>query len=89
MCSSDLDDILEVFTDMGFALWNHHLGALDVDAALASFREHLGGELALSLITAPGSRVEVDRVDAGLMRRAIDRLGQFAAGVGRERACQR
>ncbi|WP_243438469.1 3-dehydroquinate synthase [Fundidesulfovibrio soli] len=89
LAEADLDDILEVLTDMGFALWSPHLDALDVDAALASFREHLGGELALSLITAPGSRVEVDRVDAGLMRRAIARLGQYAAGLGRERACRR
>jgi len=67
----DLKRILTLLPGLGFALWHPALESLDLAAAMESFREHLGGQLFLSLIVGIGSRVEVNKVDFGLMRLAV------------------
>lgn len=66
----DLERILDILPGLGFSPWHEGLDGLDMEAALESFREHLGGRLFLSLLTGIGARVEVNSVDFGLMRRA-------------------
>ena len=41
---------------------------------LQEFREHLGGKLTITLVTEPGSSIEVNEIDAATMVRAIDEL---------------
>ena len=41
---------------------------------LQEFREHLGGKLTITLVTEPGSSIEVNEIDAETMMRAIDEL---------------
>lgn len=71
---ADLGRILTVLEDMGFALWHPSLDGLDVSTAVEAFREHLGGELSLSLIQGLGSRIEVDSVDLPRMAQAMENL---------------
>jgi 3-dehydroquinate synthase len=53
-------------------------GDLRVLAGLAEFREHLGGELTVTLLQAIGEGFEVHRMDEALIRRAVLRLRQRA-----------
>jgi 3-dehydroquinate synthase len=53
-------------------------GRLRVLAGLTEFREHLGGELTITLIRSPGSSVEVHEMDESLILRAIGSLRERA-----------
>jgi 3-dehydroquinate synthase len=67
----DVRRVLAILSGLGFSLWHPALESLDLAAALEAFREHLGGQLFLSLITGIGSRIEVNEVDFRLMGSAI------------------
>jgi 3-dehydroquinate synthase len=54
------------------------LGRRAVLAGLEDFREHLGGQLTVTLPRSIGRRVEVHHVDAGDVDRAVDRLRRLA-----------
>lgn len=62
---------------LGFRLWDEALratttsGRLAVLAGLAEFREHLGGELTITLLAGIGRGVEVNHMDTGLVGEAI------------------
>jgi 3-dehydroquinate synthase len=43
-------------------------------AGLEEFREHLGGELCVTLLGAIGTGVEVDRIDPAMVEAAIEWL---------------
>jgi 3-dehydroquinate synthase len=45
---------------------------------LEEFREHLGGELTVTLLAEIGRGVEVHEIDAGLMRKSILELARRA-----------
>ena len=66
--------VLALLGALGLAVWHPALDALDMEAAVASFREHLGGRLHLSLLDGIGRRVEVHDVDFALMAAARERL---------------
>lgn len=65
---------------LGFALWHPALDLRDAQGerlvmrGIAEFREHLGGELSLTLLAGLGRGVEVDAVDPAAMARAIEDL---------------
>jgi 3-dehydroquinate synthase len=65
---------------LGLRIWHHALARrLDGDrlavlVGLEEFREHLGGELCVTLLSAIGTGVEVDRIDPALVEAAIDWL---------------
>jgi len=80
MPENDLNDVIEVLSDLGFSLWHPALDSLDVGSALEAFRQHLGGRLLISLIAGPGARLEVDGLDAGVMGRARDWLAATQGG---------
>lgn len=82
LTASELEQILDLMTTLGFDLYVPELDA-HIDKpddsrclfqGLDSFREHLGGELTIMLLDAIGDGVEVHSVDRGLYRDAIDRL---------------
>lgn len=66
----------------GFKLWHPALetrnstGKLDVIQGLTDFREHLGGELTITLLTALGTGIEVHKMDTDLVAEAIQWLKQ-------------
>jgi 3-dehydroquinate synthase len=69
---------------LGFRLWHPALDGKTADGrhaildGLREFREHLGGELTITLLSGIGTAVEVHEIDEALMLRAI--------GVLKERA---
>jgi len=70
----ELRQILTLLADLGLPSHHPALAALDIETALGEFREHLGGELAITLLTGIGSKKEVDRIDTVLMRRCVEEL---------------
>ncbi len=62
---------------LGFRLWHSALEKTEADggravlAGLQEFREHLGGELTITLLDAVGVGVEVNEMDAALIDRSI------------------
>ena len=74
--------VLSLLTSLGFQLFAKEL--LDVDASgallvlrgLEEFREHLGGELTVTLLKGIGLGVEVHEIQPALMIESIDELRQ-------------
>ena len=77
---ADCDRILQLIGHAGFHLWHDELTAPGPDGipgilrGLEDFREHLGGELTITLVTSPGSAVEVHEMDSALVLAAIEEL---------------
>lgn len=61
-------------------------GRLSVLEGLSEFREHLGGELTVSLLRAPGQPVDVHSMDVARVARCIHWLTAQAAAPERARA---
>ena len=65
---------------LGFPLWHDALdlrdpdGSLRVLQGLAEFREHLGGDLTVTLLAGIGCGVEVNAIDTSIVMRCIDWL---------------
>lgn len=70
----ELHLILDTLQDIGFVLAHTALESIDVDGALQAFREHLGGELTITLLEGIGKKVDVHDVDRPLMRQCIRTL---------------
>lgn len=76
----DRDRILALIEGVGFTLWADELlladasGQLRVLQGLEEFREHLGGELCITLVTAVGEAHEVHEMDATLVVEALQWL---------------
>ena len=80
LCSEDVpQQTIDVLRALGLAVWNDALRRSDrVLEGLEEFREHLGGELTVTMLTAIGAGREVHEVDGADVRAAIDRLRAFA-----------
>jgi 3-dehydroquinate synthase len=69
---------------LGFKLWHEKLrqrnssGQLSLLKGLADFREHLGGELTITLLAGIGRGVEVHEIDEAVVRSCIEWLEQRA-----------
>jgi len=67
---------------LGFKLWNDHLetrnasGRLAVLQGLTEFREHLGGELTITLLSAIGKGIEVHEINDTWVTESIAWLKQ-------------
>ncbi|HZA51614.1 MAG TPA: 3-dehydroquinate synthase [Myxococcaceae bacterium] len=76
----DLEPILGTLSRLGLPLWDEVLerrgahGELLVLAGLAEFREHLGGDLTLTLLRRIGQGVEANEVSPHLVARALEDL---------------
>lgn len=85
LAAADCERILALIQRAGFTLWHETLEAREssgqraVLRGLEDFREHLGGELTITLITAPGRAIEVHEMDHTLVERAIAELRSRAA----------
>jgi 3-dehydroquinate synthase len=60
--------------NLGFSLWDDALDSTELMAGVEEFREHMGGELTVILLRAPGVPVEVHAIDANVVRACIDDL---------------
>ena len=80
LTAEDRDRIIALMEQVGFTLWADELmtagpsGQLEVLRGLEEFREHLGGELCITLVTAPGEAREVHQMDDALVRQALEWL---------------
>ena len=80
------EQVARLLERFGFRLWHDKLrerdaaGRLALLRGLADFREHLGGELTVTLLSELGQGVEVNEMDEGLVAAAIDWLEQRRSG---------
>jgi 3-dehydroquinate synthase len=76
----DVARICALLERLGFGLWHATLewrdeaGRLRAMEGLAEFREHLGGELVVTMLEGIGRSRDVRHVDETLVARAIDWL---------------
>ncbi len=70
----DLRTILSLLAQLGLPLWHSSLARLDLEGALGAFQEHLGGDLAITLLTGIGSKKEVNYIDSAIMRECLEKL---------------
>jgi 3-dehydroquinate synthase len=77
---ADAERVLALLEALGFRLWDPGLDAVDADGrprvltGIAEFREHLGGELSITLLRGVGIGFEAREIDEPRMRDAIDHL---------------
>ena len=72
-----LDEILGVMTEIGFDLSIPVSGdeALqELLKGIQEFREHLGGELTITLISGIGKKMDVHQIDMEIMKNAVSSL---------------
>jgi 3-dehydroquinate synthase len=80
LAERDVARICALLERLGFLLWHPGLewrddaGRLRVLEGLAEFREHLGGELVVTMLEGVGRARDVHHVDETLVARAIDWL---------------
>ena len=78
---SDLQHILEVMLAIGFDLslpLNSNDETDELLHGIEEFREHLGGELTITLISGIGKKHDVHTIDMTLMSQAIAKLNKYA-----------
>lgn len=78
-------DIRQTLETLGFDLY--HPAMNDADAllnGLDEFREHLGGQLTITLIQAPGQPINVHEIDRATMAAALGKLREIAQAVSVE-----
>jgi 3-dehydroquinate synthase len=76
--------ILSTLEGIGYDLHHRALLNLDVEKALSEFREHLGGELSITLLEGIGRGVEVSEIDRSVMNKCVGLLAEIARnGLGK------
>lgn len=76
--------VLRLIEQIGFAIWHPALGERTPSGTLAvlrgiqEFREHLGGDLSITLLAGIGQGIEVDTIDESWMGEAIAWLADRA-----------
>jgi 3-dehydroquinate synthase len=74
------DRICFLLEHLGFKLWHPAIerkrseGESEILAGLREFREHLGGELTITLLTSLGTGIEVHEMDEQLIAQSIEWL---------------
>ena len=80
----DFDLIIEGLLNCGLPVWSSFVearepdGQLEVLDGLDQFREHLGGQLTVTLPDGIGGKIEVHELDTELVKEAIEYLNVFA-----------
>jgi 3-dehydroquinate synthase len=88
-CRDEIAEVvLDLFERLGFTLWDEAMqarspsGKLLLLDGLAEFREHLGGELTLTMLRDIGEAFEVHEMDEPLVLSCLDVLRARAARAG-------
>jgi 3-dehydroquinate synthase len=66
--------IIDLLQQLRLPVWHDQLRAPELLDGLAEFREHLGGDLCITLLSAIGTGIDARDVRPELVRRAIDWL---------------
>ncbi|MFC4874127.1 3-dehydroquinate synthase [Negadavirga shengliensis] len=74
---SEMYRVLQLTKQLGFELYVPDLSGDALLAGLEEFREHLGGELTITLLEKIGKGVEVHKMDKNLILEAVERLKSF------------
>jgi 3-dehydroquinate synthase len=75
--TDELNKILELFDTLGFNLNTTLLNQVNTESALDEFRQHLGGQLTITLVKGIGQSQEVDYIDTAVMQKSIDSIAGF------------
>jgi 3-dehydroquinate synthase len=92
LSSQTLTRVLDLLEAVGFQLWDDALserepsGRFALIEGLREFREHLGGELHVTLIRDIGESFEVTTMDESVVRRSIELLAGRSDGAAGVRA---
>jgi 3-dehydroquinate synthase len=70
----ELGKVMHTLEDMGFELFHPALQRMDIEEALGQFREHLGGEMCITVPDPLGRRRELHQIDLPLMKQCIQAL---------------
>lgn len=80
----DAETVIELISSLGFNVWHPALqwetaegGESALLCGLEEFRQHLGGELCITLLTGIGKTVEVNQIDTAALLRARDKLRAY------------
>jgi 3-dehydroquinate synthase len=73
----ELMRIINLMKALGFGIYAHELSGKELIKGLEEFREHLGGELTITLLETMGKGVEVHQMDNDLILQSIDQLKLF------------
>jgi len=77
--AADADRVLHCLRDLGLPLSDPALAETDeLFRGLEEFRQHLGGQFTLTLVSAIGRSVDVHEIDHVRMKQAIQQVAQFA-----------
>lgn len=69
-----LQKIITTLKDIGFSLYHPALEQLNIHKALEDFREHLGGELCITLLTGEGVSAQFNQIDEDIMLACAKKL---------------
>ena len=81
LTKEEVDRILDLLQKLGFAIFHSALAENDkvnLTNGLNEFREHLGGQLTITLLEKLGKGVEVHEMDFEIIKKSVDYLAQFA-----------
>lgn len=73
--------VIRLLQRLGFTLWHDAVANPALLDGLAEFREHLGGDLTITLLKTIGHGFEVNHIDADLIHAAIHHLYDLTAHV--------
>lgn len=69
-----LQKIIVTLKDIGFELYHSSVEQLNIHKALQDFREHLGGELCITLLTGEGISAQFNHIDENVMLACAKKL---------------
>jgi 3-dehydroquinate synthase len=81
LSSAESKRIIQTLQNLGFDV-SHHLLQVNGEnspilAGLEEFREHLGGQLTIMLLSAIGQGAEVHEIDTELLKQAGNKLSEM------------
>lgn len=79
LVASDAERIVQLLEDLGFELYDQILEDPALYEGLEEFREHLGGQLTITLLDGIGRPFDAHKIDAQRMSDAISHLASIAA----------
>ena len=83
--NEEVNRIIQLLLNLGFAI-THPLMEMEEDnspllSGLNEFREHLGGRLTITLLTAIGKGQEVNEIDIRLLQQAAKKVKQYSTAA--------
>ena len=77
LTENELQQILELIDTLGFELHTNCLSHVNTELALDHFRQHLGGQLSITLLKGIGQSYEVHQINNDLMQKSIQFIAEY------------